>query len=167
MKLTALEDIEFLRKTLLAVSPFYPGFLPEVMAKHINDLCDTAEAGLPAVCSGCEGTTRVDSEGKPYHDPTIFRNHFPCPVCQIGPPVPPRLMELLAAIEHQRWADWMAYLFKKGGQNPDGSFTINQQSVAHWKRQIALPYGHLTEPEKQSDRKQVVKYWPTIKNFKD
>lgn len=72
------------------------------------------------------------------------------------------LKEALAAIEHERWADWQRYLHSLCTRNPDGSLTIPAASVAHWERQIATPYADLSEREKQSDREQVDRYWPLI-----
>jgi hypothetical protein len=39
-------DVEFLRTTLKAVSPHYPGFLVPEMAANIDALCDLALLGL-------------------------------------------------------------------------------------------------------------------------
>lgn len=40
--------IEFMRTTLKAVSPHYPGFLPMEISKNIDELCDQAASCLPA-----------------------------------------------------------------------------------------------------------------------
>lgn len=64
------------------------------------------------------------------------------------------LREVLADLEHDRWSRWMNYLFTKGTLNPDGSFTINADSVLHWKRQAKTGYSDLSEKEKDSDRKE-------------
>ena len=69
------------------------------------------------------------------------------------------LYERLAAIEHERWADWQRYLHSKCERNPDGLLTIPASLVAHWERQIATPYEQLSEAEKDSDREQVDRYW--------
>jgi hypothetical protein len=65
------------------------------------------------------------------------------------------LIEELADLEHERWSHWMRYLFTKGTQNRDGSFTIDAPSVAHWRRQMATAYVDLSEREKESDRQEV------------
>ena len=62
------------------------------------------------------------------------------------------LLEKLSNIEHNRWSKWMKYLFTKGTKNSDGSFTINADSVKHWKRQIKTNYKNLSEREKEMDR---------------
>ena len=72
------------------------------------------------------------------------------------------LLEQLAAIEHERWADWQKYMHSLCVTNPDGSLTIPQSSVAHWERQIATPYSELSEREKASDREQVQRYFHLI-----
>lgn len=68
------------------------------------------------------------------------------------------LMEKLAYIEHQRWADWQAYLFSVCDQNQNGSFTIPSFFVKQWERQIKTPYTALSEKEKESNRDQVKRY---------
>jgi murein DD-endopeptidase len=69
----------------------------------------------------------------------------------LADPVAPPL-EPLATLEHLRWAGWMEYLFTRGKQEADGSFTIDAGSVARWRRQVATPYADLSEREKESDR---------------
>jgi len=76
--------------------------------------------------------------------------------------VPVDVVEVLAAIEHARWAKWQAYLHSRCTPNPDGSLTIPADLVARWERQIATPYEGLTEREKDSDREQVAAVLPTI-----
>jgi len=71
-------------------------------------------------------------------------------------------MEKLAAIEHERWADWQKYLHSKCHDMELGFLTIPAELVAQWERQIATPYAELSEKEKQSDRDQVARYWPLI-----
>ena len=64
------------------------------------------------------------------------------------------ILEELAALEHDRWSRWMRYLFTKGQEHPDGSFTIDADSVSRWKQQQALIYRELSEREKESDRQE-------------
>jgi Tol biopolymer transport system component len=75
---------------------------------------------------------------------------------------PAELMEHLAAIEHERWADWQRWVHEAGTRNPDGSVTISAANVARWERQIATPYADLSEPEKEADRREVRRYWDLI-----
>lgn len=72
------------------------------------------------------------------------------------------LRERLAAIEHERWADWQRYMHGMGTRNPDGSLTIPAELVARWDRQIATPYADLSASEQRSDMEQVDRYWPLI-----
>lgn len=74
----------------------------------------------------------------------------------------PELLNSLAAIEHQRWAHWQAYLHDECEVLEDGSLKIPAELVQRWTRQIQTPYSELSEPEKESDREQVLKYLPTI-----
>lgn len=67
------------------------------------------------------------------------------------------LVEKLANVEHDRWSHWMKYLFTKGTDNADGSFTIDAGSVAHWRRQMKTSYWDLTDKEQESDRVEVRK----------
>jgi len=72
------------------------------------------------------------------------------------------LFEKLAAIEHERWADWQKYMHGICKENPDGSLTITVDLVERWDQQIATPYADLSETEKESDRDQVRRYWDLI-----
>jgi hypothetical protein len=43
--------VETMRRSLKAVSPFYPGFNNEAMQKSIDELCDMA---VKSIQSGCD-----------------------------------------------------------------------------------------------------------------
>lgn len=68
----------------------------------------------------------------------------------------------LAAIEHQRWADWQRWLHDQCAKLPTGELVIPQPLVERWERQIATPYEGLSEMEQRSDMRQVDRYWPLI-----
>lgn len=72
------------------------------------------------------------------------------------------LIEDLAAIEHERWANWQRYLHAKGERRPDGSLVLPAELVRRWDAQIAADYAHLSESEKGGDREQVRRYLPII-----
>lgn len=73
------------------------------------------------------------------------------------------LIETLAAIEHERWADWQKYLHSQGTEHHDtGAIVLAGERVESWERQILTPYAQLSEAEKQSDRDQVMRYWPVL-----
>jgi hypothetical protein len=72
------------------------------------------------------------------------------------------LLEELAAIEHERWSHWQRYMHGKGMLQQDGSLVLPSELVAQWQKQMDTPYGRLTEQEKESDREQVRKYFPTV-----
>lgn len=76
------------------------------------------------------------------------------------------LIEILSAVEHDRWAHWQSYLHSKCKQNDDGSLTIPKELVEKWNTQIETSYSDLTEKEKESDREQVMKYLHYILEFK-
>lgn len=74
------------------------------------------------------------------------------------------IVELLADVEHERWASWQAYLHSKLYEIDDNRVSINHNlkilpTELHdrWERQIKTPYSQLSEAEKQSDRDQVYK----------
>ena len=73
-----------------------------------------------------------------------------------------RMLEALAAIEHERWSRWQRYMHDKGEIRPDGSLLIPSDLVQRWERQVATPYAALSEAEKESDRDQVRCYFSTI-----
>jgi hypothetical protein len=81
-----------------------------------------------------------------------------------------RLIENLAAIEHERWADWQKYIHarcaivesKHTGHHYQG---IPIDLYNGWQRQIATPYEDLSEREKDSDREQVMRYFPLLVEF--
>lgn len=74
------------------------------------------------------------------------------------------LVEQLAAIEHERWSHWQRYMHEKAIKQSDGSLIIPRELVRKWELQIATPYSELTEEEKSSDREQVARYLPLIRN---
>lgn len=70
------------------------------------------------------------------------------------------LLEQLAAIEHERWADWQKWCHKvlrENNPSPEQGDILER-----WDRQIETSYAELSEKEKQSDRDQVMRYWPLI-----
>lgn len=71
-------------------------------------------------------------------------------------------IEVLARIEHERWAHWQRYMHSKSEMQPDGSMVVPAELVAHWSRQIDTVYDDLTPEEQESDREQVRRYLPTI-----
>lgn len=73
-----------------------------------------------------------------------------------------RLVERLAAVEHERWSHWQGYVHSKGIRQPDGSLLLPADLVARWERQIAANYGELDDKEKETDREQVRRYLTLI-----
>lgn len=73
------------------------------------------------------------------------------------------LFEKLAAIEHERWADWQRYVHSKCMPSADdGIWQIGENFIKHWEKEIATPYSELSEAQKNSDRDQVLRYWKLI-----
>lgn len=71
--------------------------------------------------------------------------------------------EKLAAIEHERWADWQAWVHKIINEGVEG--TTLEQFIERWERQINTPYADLSQAEKDSDLVQVDRYWPIVQHF--
>lgn len=82
------------------------------------------------------------------------------------------IIDKLAAIEHERWSHWQEYMFDcaiKSGDDNIGirTFSWPTAQVERWNEQMETEYECLTEEEKQSDRDQVMRYWPLIEKFLD
>lgn len=73
-----------------------------------------------------------------------------------------RFVEDGAELEHARWARWQAHVFARATKNQDGSYTISASDAERWQRQIDADYKDLSEPEKESDRREVREYIPLI-----
>ena len=69
-----------------------------------------------------------------------------------------------ADLEHERWAGWQKYLFSKSEWTRNG-YLIPKELCKRWQRQIDTPYRKLSEQEKESDRKEVRKYLPMIREL--
>jgi len=63
-------------------------------------------------------------------------------------------LEAAAAVEHERWSHWQAYLHSQSERGDDGSLRIPSHLVERWERQITTPYSELPEAERESDREQ-------------
>jgi len=72
-------------------------------------------------------------------------------------------VEAGANIEHDRWARWQKYMFSKGTVDENGVFHLPKEFVERWFRQIDTKYADLSEPEKESDRKESRTYIPLVK----
>lgn len=73
------------------------------------------------------------------------------------------LREKLAAIEHERWADWQKWVHQSTHKGSQGEITFNSyDQFMEWERQINTPYADLSDREKASDMEQVDRYWPLI-----
>lgn len=75
------------------------------------------------------------------------------------------LIEKLAAIEHERWADWQKWMHSMLKVNDSGEYTLPTEAIRGWDRQIETPYSELSEKEKESDREQVRRYWSLVGKF--
>jgi hypothetical protein len=72
------------------------------------------------------------------------------------------LRRRLAAIEHERWADWQRWIHEQCTVTVEGEYCIPKELVERWERQIATPFEQLSEREQASDLEQVDRYWPLI-----
>jgi len=73
------------------------------------------------------------------------------------------LFEKLAAIEHERWADWQKYMHGLCIEDDGKNLTIVRSLRERWDKQIKTNYKDLSETEKNSDREQVMRYFHLIK----
>lgn len=74
-------------------------------------------------------------------------------------------IDRFAEVEHQRWAHWQQYMYSHCKRLEDGSLVIPPDLASRWQIQIETPYGALTEREKESDREQVRKYFPLLREI--
>lgn len=73
----------------------------------------------------------------------------------------PELLEILAAIEHERWSGWETYrATKNGAVHPSG-----ESFYERWFRQRETAYADLSEAEKESDRVEARKGLAAIREF--
>ena len=79
------------------------------------------------------------------------------------------LKEKLAAIEHERWADWQKWVHSRAYLDWDAEgntiYCFKQEQISAWDKQITTPYSELSDREKASDMEQVDRYWPLILNL--
>ncbi len=75
----------------------------------------------------------------------------------------PRVLEAVAAVEHERWSHWQRYMHSQCLRNDDGSLTVPPALVRRWERQMSTPYESLTDGEKESDREQAREYLAVVK----
>lgn len=74
------------------------------------------------------------------------------------------LRKQLAAIEHERWSDWQAWMhsiLRRSGELTEGADEI----LSRWDKQIRTPYAELSAKEQDSDMEQVDRYWPLIEKY--
>jgi hypothetical protein len=73
------------------------------------------------------------------------------------------LIEILSAIEHDRWSGWEKYREKCVAEvsRPGDPETHEQR----WKRLRETPYSKLTEKEKESDRVEVRKTLTALRDY--
>jgi len=80
-----------------------------------------------------------------------------------------KFVEKGANLEHERWARWQKHMFSKGtivkAGLHEGDLIIPAEFVDRWFRQIETTYDDLSEPEKESDRKETRNYLPLIKEI--
>jgi len=71
-----------------------------------------------------------------------------------------------AELEHKRWSGWQDYFFrncKTIEYQDEVSLVLPRELYDRWKRQIGTPYSELSEPEKESDRRETREYLPLVK----
>jgi hypothetical protein len=76
-----------------------------------------------------------------------------------------QLIEELSAAQHDSWSNWQRYLHSVSKRKRNGDIVIPASLVDRWERQIATEYKDLSESEKESDRKEVKKYFRLIEAY--
>jgi hypothetical protein len=83
------------------------------------------------------------------------------------------LIEKLADIEHQRWADWQNYVHQKlkyreriNQGERTAWYVLDPIWYERWEKLIDQDYSELSEKEKDSDREQVARYWLLIQEVR-
>lgn len=79
-----------------------------------------------------------------------------------------KLKEQLAAIEHERWANWQRYVHNKMVEHSDGKgewVCLPVEYYKRWERQINTDYKDLTTGEQGADMREVNRYWPLIEKL--
>ena len=64
------------------------------------------------------------------------------------------IIEIMARVEHERWAKWQKYLHSKCTVYRNGTVSFPHDLFRHWERQIKTPYSELSEREKEMDREE-------------
>lgn len=75
------------------------------------------------------------------------------------------LREQLADLEHQQWAHWTDYLFRRLSLSPN-SLKVDEETkkdFERWVKQIITPYKDLSKKEKDADREWADKVLKLIK----
>lgn len=76
-----------------------------------------------------------------------------------------------ADLEHTRWSKWQEYFFSKcktgkiDEDDKDVVLVLPRALYDRWWLQINTLYSELTEPEKESDRREVRQYLPLIRDL--
>jgi ribosomal protein L33 len=80
-----------------------------------------------------------------------------------------------AYLEHERWSKWQSYFFSKCSVKPQSQvngmddryiyLALPKDLYERWVRQTNTNYTELTEQEKESDRLEVRKYVPLLKDI--
>ena len=65
-----------------------------------------------------------------------------------------KLREQLSELEHKQWSYWTKYMLDN----------LTSENINRWKKQIKTNYKHLSEKEKDSDRKWADKLIKLLKN---
>lgn len=73
------------------------------------------------------------------------------------------LIEQMAALEHEQWAHWTAYMLTMLCK--DHPELNHDENVLRWSRQILVEYKNLTEKEKESDREWARKSFDIARDF--
>jgi len=68
------------------------------------------------------------------------------------------VLERVADLCHRQWSGWMFYMFAQGKMNEEGEWVMPAEFVRRWNRQAKTSYENLSEAERDSDRKEAIKF---------
>ena len=63
------------------------------------------------------------------------------------------IIEIMADVEHDRWAKWQKHVHDKCELRPDG-LLIPNSLVERWEEQYRTPYIALSEEDREKDRRE-------------
>lgn len=77
------------------------------------------------------------------------------------------MVEAVAEECHKQWAGWTGHLLSKCLPLPSGNLILGLEWKDRWMRQVNTIYADLSEPEKESDRREARKILSALNRVRD